>query len=357
MGKVFLTTQLKQGAMARLRVLKTRTHNPFLNLATEDWIFNDMESDCLVLFLWRNDRSIIVGRGQNVWSECLTEQVRNDGVHLVRRHSGGGAVYQDLGNTCFTFMRAKEPGRSTKELYAENNDMLVGALKRLGVSAYPSGRNDLLISHNDAEYKISGSAFKENKSRCFHHGTMLLHVDLGALGNYLTPDSKKLQAKGIKSVKSRVMNLQDIAPQIDHDALCQALTEEYFAHYGRRCEVELLDDEALLQRESLAQYYEKLKSWEWVYGKTPSFAHLMTERFGWGGCELHLDTEKGRITEAVLYTDSLHPEVFDAVPELLKGRLYTAAGLSEALQAHLRESPEQSTILREFYQWVGSEIG
>ena len=186
------------------------------------------------------------------------------------------------------------------------------------MQAYPSGRNDLLVSAQGSEYKISGSAFKEKKDRCFHHGTMLLHVDLGALANYLTPDSKKLQAKGIKSVKARVINLREISSEIDHETLCGALIDEFFEQYDSRCEIERLNRETLLGEESLNAYYEKLKSWEWVYGKTPSFAHRMQERFSWGGCELHLDTEGGLITQAVLYTDSLHPESFDAVPGMLK---------------------------------------
>jgi lipoate-protein ligase A len=339
-----------------LRVLLTESNDPYLNLATEDWIFNDMSCDSRVLFLWRNDRSIIVGRGQNVWSECLTEQVEKDGVHLVRRHSGGGAVYQDLGNSCFTFMRPRESGRSTKQLYGENNQILLAALERLGVSAQASGRNDLVVEHQGQPYKVSGSAFKENKDRCFHHGTMLLDVDLHKLSGYLTPDSKKLQAKGIKSVKSRVMNLSALKPNLDHELLCQALTEEFFAFYRQRCEPEVLNRESLLEIESLSAYYRRLKSWEWVYGKTPSFAQTIKERFAWGGCELHLDTNNGIITGAVLYTDSLHPELFDSIPGLLQGRPYSLAGIAEARDLHLRQSPEGKETLQQLYEWIGNQI-
>jgi lipoate-protein ligase A len=347
---------MNQSEMPRLRVLLTETTNPYLNLATEDWIFNDMSCDSRVLFLWKNDKSIIVGRGQNVWSECLTEQAKSDGVSLVRRHSGGGAVYQDLGNSCFTFMRPKEAGRSTKELYAENNEILTGALAKLGVTATASGRNDLLVEHEGEPYKISGSAFKEKKDRCFHHGTMLLNVDLQRLSRYLTPDSKKLQAKGIKSVRARVMNLQNLQPEIHHDALCQALIEEFHSFYGETSRVEVFTDEKLRQIESLAAYHQKLESWDWIYGKTPSFAHTMKERFSWGGCELHLDTNKGRISDAHLYTDSLHPELFDALPELLRDKPYSLDGLHQARQTHLKRAPEQTEELQEFYQWVGSQI-
>ena len=342
--------------MPRLRVLLTETNNPYLNLATEDWIFNDMSSDCRVLFLWRNEKSIIVGRGQNVWSECLTEKATTDGVHVVRRHSGGGAVYQDLGNSCFTFMRPKEANRSTKELYAENNRILTGALLRLGVRATASGRNDLVVEHEGESYKISGSAFKEKKDRCFHHGTMLLKVDLERLSQYLTPDSKKLRAKGIKSVRARVMNLQTLMPALDHAALCQALIEEFQSFYDEKCETEVLTEQSLKKIDSLSTYLRELESWDWIFGKTPSFAHTMRERFSWGGCELHLDTSQGRISGAQLYTDSLQPELFDSLHELLADRPYSPAGVYEAQRLHLERSPEKREVLEEFYDWVGSQL-
>lgn len=342
--------------MPDLRVLLTESDDPYLNLATEDWIFNDMSCRSRVLFLWRNAPCVIVGRGQNVWSECLTDQLEKDGVSLVRRHSGGGAVYQDLGNSCFTFMRAKETARSTKQLYSENNQILLAALARLGVTAEASGRNDLVVERSGESYKISGSAFKESRDRCFHHGTMLLNVDLQRLSNYLTPDSQKLKSKGIKSVRSRVMNLGELLPELHHDELCDSLIEEFFAFYGQRCETETLNREALLEIESLSNYYEKLKSWDWVYGKTPSFAQTMKERFVWGGCELHLDTNNGIITGAVLYTDSLQPELFDPIPNLLQNRPYNLGGVAEARALHLKQSPDGEEILQQLYEWIGSQI-
>jgi lipoate---protein ligase len=342
--------------MKRLRVLLTQTNNPYLNLATEDWIFNDMSSDCRVLFLWRNEQSIIVGRGQNVWSECLTEKAKSDGVHVVRRHSGGGAVYQDLGNSCFTFMRPKEPSRSTKQLYAENNHILIRALASLGIDAKASGRNDLVVAHEGETYKVSGSAFKEKRDRCFHHGTMLLNVDLQRLSGYLTPDSKKLRAKGIKSVSSRVLNLQDLIPGLNHDTLCQALIREFQVFYSEACDTEILTEESMGSIESLSAYRRKLESWDWIYGKTPSFAHTLKERFAWGGCELHLDTYQGRISGAQLYTDSLYPELFDPLADLLLDKPYNPTGVYQAQQVHMERAPEQREVLQEFYHWIGSQI-
>ena len=339
-----------------LRVFLADTTNPYFNLATEDWIFHDMDPQTTVLFLWRNEPSIIVGRGQNVWSECNLEQVKKDQVHVVRRHSGGGAVYQDLGNTCFTFMGSRDPNRPTKELYSRNNKILIESLADLGIQAQASGRNDIIVEREGQPFKVSGSAFKESRDRCFHHGTMLMDVDLTRLSTYLTPDSQKLKAKGIKSVKSRVLNLTELQPSMDHQSFVSALTERFFAHYGQRCEIERLNETSLKTIETLSNYYEKLKSWDWVYGKTPHFQHTLSERFEWGGCELHLDTSQGVITQAKLYTDSLYPEVISAAAKHLQGQLYTPSGVEEAMRAHMEEQAEHAERLESLYTWISAQL-
>lgn len=340
----------------RLRVLLANTHDPYFNLATEDWIYKDMSLESKVLYVWRNANTIVIGRGQNAWGECDLTRVRADGVNLVRRHSGGGAVFQDLGNTCFTFMSAREKGFSPKELYARNNEILVGALRRLGVTAEASGRNDLVVRRENDVFKISGSAFKESPDRCFHHGTMLLNVDLSRLGRYLTPNQVKLQAKGIKSVQARVMNLVELIPGLDHDVFSAALIAEFFAYYGDSCPLETLDHEALSQVPELNRYYETLRSWEWTYGKTPSFSHRLDYRFDWGTVEVHLDTERGRMKEVQLFSDSLDPDFIEAVPTFLTGRPYTPEGALEALEAHAAADPGRREPIADLYGWLAAQF-
>lgn len=341
---------------SRLRVLLANTHDPYFNLATEDWIYKDMSLDSKVLYVWRNANTIVIGRGQNAWGECDLAQVRADNVNLVRRHSGGGAVFQDLGNTCFTFMSAREKGVTPKDLYARNNEILVGALRRLGIEAEASGRNDLIVRRGEEQFKISGSAFKESPDRCFHHGTMLLDVDLSRLGKYLTPNQVKLQAKGIKSVQARVMNLVDLVPGLDHDTFSAALVAEFFAYYGESCPLETLDHEALGSIPSLNSYYETLRSWDWTYGKTPSFSHRLDHRFEWGTVEIHLDAERGHMREVKLYSDSLDPDLIEAAPGYLTGRPYTPEGALAAGAAHVAEDPDRSTPIGELYGWLASQL-
>lgn len=185
----------------KLRLLLSESYDPWFNLAVEECIFKQMPADQRVLFLWRNDNTVVIGRAQNPWKECNTRKMEEDGVKLARRSSGGGAVFHDLGNTCFTFMAGKPEYNKTI-----STQIILDGLSKAGIQATASGRNDLVVPLADGERKISGSAYKETKDRGFHHGTLLINADLSRLANYLNPDPKKLQAKGITSVRSRVTN-------------------------------------------------------------------------------------------------------------------------------------------------------
>lgn len=148
--------------------------------------------------------------------------MEEDNVRLARRSSGGGAVFHDLGNTCFTFMAGKPEYDKTI-----STSIVLNALNALGVSAEASGRNDLVVKTAEGDRKVSGSAYRETKDRGFHHGTLLLNADLSRLANYLNPDKKKLAAKGITSVRSRVTNLTELLPGITHEQVCEAITEAF----------------------------------------------------------------------------------------------------------------------------------
>ena len=184
-------------------VLHTASHDPFWNIATEEHLFNTAHEDEETLFLWRNAASVILGRNQNPWKECRLEEMETRGVALVRRHSGGGAVYHDLGNTNFSFVGPKS--RHSKE---RNCSILLAALRDpFGIPAELRGRNDVVWG----ETKISGhaykvcswpsffwlpsSSFKYTASNALHHGTLLREADMGVLAAVLSPHKAKLQSK------------------------------------------------------------------------------------------------------------------------------------------------------------------
>jgi lipoate-protein ligase A len=330
-----------------LRVLLSETTNPWFNLATEDWIFRELDPDTRTLFLWRNADTVVIGRHQNPWVECKVGRMEEDGVYLARRQSGGGAVFHDLGNTNFTFLSSSDAYRQD-EIFA----IIIGALARFGIVAERSGRNDILVDGR----KISGSAFKHTRERSFHHGTLLINADLGRLQDYLNPGRKKLVAKGIKSVRSRVANLNEFDPEIDHEAVTRAVIESFFEYYGGRCQPETLDAESLGTVPSLRAYYDQMADWEWRFGKTPEFSHHLEERFGWGGIDLHLNVEHGVIRECTIYSDALDPEMIDALQQSLPGRRYVLDDVSVGIEEVAAMIPAQRENLTELTAWLRRAI-
>ncbi|MDU1271459.1 MAG: lipoate--protein ligase LplA [Escherichia coli] len=313
--------------MSTLRLLISDSYDPWFNLAVEECIFRQMPATQRVLFLWRNADTVVIGRAQNPWKECNTRRMEEDNVRLARRSSGGGAVFHDLGNTCFTFMAGKPEYDKTI-----STSIVLNALNALGVSAEASGRNDLVVKTVEGDRKVSGSAYRETKDRGFHHGTLLLNADLSRLANYLNPDKKKLAAKGITSVRSRVTN------------------------YGERVEAEIISPDKTPDLPNFAEIFARQSSWEWNFGQAPAFSHLLDERFSWGGVELHFDVEKGHITRAQVFTDSLNPAPLEALAGRLQGGLYRADMLQQECEALLVDFPDQEKELRELSTWIAGAV-
>ncbi|WP_318492876.1 lipoate--protein ligase [Photobacterium leiognathi] len=333
------------------RVFISQSTQPWFNLAVEDAIFRNMPADQQVLFLWRNADTVVIGRAQNPWKECNTGKMEQDGITLARRQSGGGAVFHDLGNTNFTFMAGKPQ-------YDKNvsTNIVLSALKTLGINAKATGRNDLVVEVGEDERKFSGSAYRETMDRGFHHGTLLLNADLTRLANYLNPDKKKLEAKGITSVRSRVTNLSDINSDIHHDNVCEAIKEAFFTHYGERVEVEYISPENLPDMPGFSEKYQNQSSWEWNFGNTPQFMHSMDERFAWGGIELHLDVKKSQIIAIKTFTDSLDPAPIELLEAALLNTEYNVSAIDNAIIALVEQHPEYTDTLNDINQWLKNTI-
>lgn len=337
--------------MTALRLLVSDSHDPLFNLAVEECIFRQMDPNQRVLFLWRNANTVVIGRAQNPWKECNTRRMEEDGVTLARRSSGGGAVFHDLGNSCFTFMAGK-PGYDKSISTA----IVLDALKLLGVSAFASGRNDLLVATQDGDRKVSGSAYRETHDRGFHHGTLLLDADLSRLANYLNPDPKKLAAKGISSVRSRVANLCELLPGIEHQQVSHALIEAFFAHYGARVSPEHISPTQLPNLPGFADTFARQRSWEWNFGHAPAFTHQLDERFDWGGVELHFDVEKGVIGRAQIFSDSLDPAPLDALTQRLVGVTYRSDAIAALLGQLKTDFPARQAELDALAGWLQAAL-
>jgi lipoate-protein ligase A len=195
--------------------------------------------------------------------------------------------------------------------------------------------------------KFSGSAYKETKDRGFHHGTLLLHADLSRLANYLNPDLKKLQSKGITSVRSRVTNLNTLYPTIDHQLVCDAIIASFCEHFDETPTIEEISPEALPDLPGFVEKFGQQQSWDWNFGKSPQFTHSLDERFKWGGVEIHLDLKNAQITAAQTFTDSLFPDPIEQLAEKLIGVTYRPDAIAACVDSLIESFPDNIADLEE----------
>ena len=279
------------------------------NLAFDEWLLDNVGDDDLILYLYVNAPSVIIGKNQNPWKECDLARMRADGVRLVRRISGGGAVYHDEENLNFSFIAGKNRYDRERQFRLIQN-----AVRNVGIECEFSGRNDLLADGK----KFSGNAFCARGDKRQHHGTLLINTKLDRLQNYLTPDPRKIRSKGIDSVRARVCNLAELAQGLDVDKMKTAVCTAFREDVG---EYELLTPNGQ-NRAEIAMYYEKHSSWEWCLGSTPKFDIEFDTRFAWGGVQLQLSLEKSVIKKAVLYTDAINEGLSQKTAELLVGERF-----------------------------------
>ena len=291
----------------RLELYESACTDPHYNLAVEQYLLETVQPGQCVLYLWQNRNTVVIGRNQNPWKECRTALLAEEGGHLARRLSGGGAVFHDLGNLNFTFLVPREDYDLPRQL-----SVIREAVRSLGIPAEISGRNDILAQGR----KFSGNAFCKNGNQAYHHGTILVSADMENLSRYLSPSRAKLQAKGVDSVRSRVMNLRELNPDITIEQLKAALAEAFSRVYGFR--VSRIPEDAL-DPERIRALAERNRSWEWLYGRKLPFTLSCEERFPWGELQIQLQIEEGAIRRAKLYSDAMDWEFIPVLEQALTG--------------------------------------
>ncbi len=292
-------------------VLST-SNDPFFNLALENYIFSTVKNENKkpTLYLWCNSDVVVIGRFQNPWKECNIEKMDEDKVALMRRDTGGGAVFHDTQNLCFTFVGSTDEANYR----AKNSNLICTALATLGIIAEPSGRNDILAEGA----KISGAAFREKDGKYIHHGTVLIGTNLTRLATYLNPDKKKLQSKGIQSVRARVTNLKEIKKNITVDQVINAIFSVFKQEKKLKDEaIKELNIDIMDSIPELKQEYERLCSWDWRFGKSPEFTHSIEGRFDWGGIEINLLVKNAVLKSFSVYSDALEVSLVQKIQTIL----------------------------------------
>ncbi|ART78558.1 lipoate--protein ligase [Sutcliffiella horikoshii] len=297
--------------------------DPRINLAIEEYALKNLDIEDTYLLFYINEPSIIIGKNQNSVEEINTKYVEDNGIHVVRRLSGGGAVYHDHGNLNFSFI-TKDDGESFHN-FKKFTAPVVGALKSLGVEAEMSGRNDILAEGR----KISGNAQFSTRGRMFSHGTLLFDSEIEHVVSALNVKKDKIESKGIKSIRSRVANIKEFLKEdIKIEQFRQLLLEAIFK--SKDIPKYELTEEDWKNIHELSK--ERYQNWDWNYGKSPKFNLQHSHRFPVGQIDVRLDVTKGKIENCKIYGDFFGVGDVSEVENLLSGVKYEKAKISQALE-------------------------
>lgn len=304
-----------------MRYLRNSNTNPYYNMAFDEYCLESLSIDEPVFYLWQNRPAVIVGFNQEVNTEVNLDYLKENDIALVRRVTGGGAVYHDLGNLNYTIVGRSE---DLERDYPEYAGLMMKALQALGVPATRSGRNDILVNGK----KVSGFAKRVVRNRLMVHGTLMYDVDVDVLTHVLNPSNSKLQSKGIASVRSRVANLREYLPECASIGEFSHRLEEILSCHYRDSEYPLSpEDLAGIQR--LCD--EKFSQWEWNYGRSPKATLTHSARLACGTVEIHLTLTENRIASCRFGGDFLGNLPASEVENALQGVVYDADSIRKCL--------------------------
>ncbi len=308
-----------------MKYIENYSNDPRYNLAFEEYCFKQLPRDEDYILLWINGPAIIIGKNQNTLEEVNSEYVKRNGISVVRRVTGGGAVYHDLGNLNFSII-TNAHGEKVID-FKKYNISIVKALKKLGVECELSGRNDITIDGK----KFSGIAQSIWKDRVLNHGTLLFDTKLDVLSDALNVKQDKIESKGVKSVKSRVANIKDyLNLDVDIDEFRQVLLKSILETEDIESNILELNKEQLKEINEL--FNKKYSTWEWNYGHSPAFNYKNYKRFPVGSVEVRLEVKNGTIKESKIYGDFFGTEDVGKLEQQLIDLRYDKDSLYDSLK-------------------------
>ncbi|NLC44052.1 MAG: lipoate--protein ligase [Clostridiales bacterium] len=305
--------------------IRNNSKDPHFNLALEEYVFYNFDPKQDYVLLWQNEPSVIVGRNQNTMEEINYKYIKDNNINVVRRMSGGGAVYHDFGNLNYTFIvNSEKDVASNFKIFTEP---VMSALAKLGVKAEFSGRNDITIDGK----KFSGNAQLYSKHRLLHHGTILFNSDLPVVQEALNVKIDKLQSKGVKSVRSRVTNVfpyleEKITIEEFQDVLMKFFLDDdnYKENEYILTDVDLAAVNALMEKKYL--------TWDWNYGESPAFEIEKSKRFEGGNLSLKFNVKNGTLQKLRIYGDFFGKKDVSDIEKLLIGKQFQEEAVRKELQ-------------------------
>lgn len=299
--------------------------DPQWNLAAEEYLFKNFKQS--IFRLWRNEPSIIIGLHQNAFAEINLDYVKNNNIPVVRRLTGGGAVFHDLGNVNFTFIDNKIASESTADMFGRFTKPIIAALNSLGIEASLKGRNDLVIE----DKKFSGNAVAVYKERILQHGTLLYSASMANLSEALANRPEHFKGKAVQSNRARVTNISD--------HLSNAMTVEEFVTYIEKFVTDSLSSKYVRYHytsQDLSQIakltMEKYSKDSWNYGSSPKYGYSKTTRFDWGVLELYMEVQKEIIEEIRFYGSYFFVKETSLLEKKLQGCTNTLEAIRERVK-------------------------
>ena len=324
-------------------------YDPWYNLAVEEYLLEKLTEGEIILYLWQNDNTVVIGRNQNAWQECRVGKLEDNGGKMARRLSGGGAVFHDRGNLNYTLIMPKKVYDLEEQL-----TVVIDALNDLGIAAQFSGRNDIVCQGK----KISGNAFYYGAKGAYIHGTVLVDSDLDKLSSYLKVSEAKIKSKGIDSVTARVMNLTAVDEQLSIEDVQKSIQSNFRELYN---EGQPLSRIEIKDNKRIQELYDKYSSWEWRFGENPECDISFNTRFEWGEVEFNFKLTAGNIEEAVLYSDAMYGDLIGRIADCLTGQPFKLSSILQLVEEVLADyqfpSPMRGQkITQEFLEWLESEL-
>ncbi|KAI0776146.1 Lipoyltransferase and lipoate-protein ligase [Trametes elegans] len=328
----------------RHSIYVSESTDPYFNLAFEDWLFRHKSPEEPLLLLYRDSPCVVIGRNQNPWKEVNLRALRRTGIPFIRRHSGGGTVYHDLGNTNFSIHlpRASFDRHATAQV-------VLRAVRAMGVDANVNDRNDICVGKE----KIC-SAYKIVKDRAYHHGTMLISTQLDTLGELLRSNKDTMETRGVASVRSPVCNLQQYHADVSHEKFVRAVVDAFRHEYDVKEEIHTVHDtDGARETEYIRHGMEEMKTWDWAFGQTPEFTYKIQKNFAWGP-SVELRSKHGIILSCVVtHPEDVNSRIGTGLQDLaarLKGERYGSVGERVVTLA------QSDGRISAFWQWLREEM-